>query len=243
MELCFVEFRASDRELEIWRRQFPIHGEPYVKDFSVPTSEGSTKQVCGICSRDFDALEDDRDVLDKAEDLFLEMRGWTIVESGGKTSNSDGGIGGVFRLSDDGVYRGHNIIRAKTVHIVLSTPQLSGVGVVIGRDGKVKSDKPCPTAGQKTVMSSDTDLKAALRYIALTKDEDWNQLYRALDAIGKVEGLQAGGISRKKAVRVLQTANLHRKHNPIPQDGPPLRFHEARALILTAIRQLCSANV
>lgn len=237
MEKCFVELSGSDRELRTWCEQFPMHSDPCLSEFTVPSAGAATKQVYGICSRRFDGVEDDNAILDIADELLLLMRGWVITSQGWSNGPANCTLGAVYRLGDDGIFIGHTIVRVKTCHLVLSAPSVSAEGAVYGPDGQIRREDPQPTQGQRIIDDGGENIKAALKYVAAIEQEDWDQLYRAFDALGKVGGLKGAGITHKKSVRLVQTLNLHRKHHPQPLDGPPLQFSEALALILRAIRR------
>jgi len=231
MEKWFVELHGDLRELECWRQQFPAHGDPYISDFTVPSGDAGTKQVCGIYYSEFGRMDETSALHATATKLFAEMKGWVITAGGWTNDNQESRIGAVFRLGEDGRYSGHYLVEVNAIVL-----QISGHRAVVSVDGEVKRDAPKPTRGQSILSSDDDNLKAALRYIAATTGGDWNQLYRAFDAVGKVEGLRAGGVPRQDAVRLAQTFSLHRKHQSLPLDGEPMPFHEARSLILQAVR-------
>lgn len=206
MEQWFVELKAEDAEVVLWQAQFPEHGNPRVSRFNVPDGQGGTKEVAGIASDDFRSSADAEEVDAKARQLVDEMRGWVLSSSGWSIKTEQAATGAVYRLGQDGSYHGHHFIRAS---MVTASARVSAVGVVTSSNGEVKIDPPSPTSGQRLITDGSEGARAALRYLGRTKANDWNSLYQAYDALGKVDGLKAAGVPHKTAVRLAQTVNRH----------------------------------
>ena len=219
MEQWFVELKADDAEAEVWQDQFPEHGDPRVSRFDVPDGHGGTKKVTGIASNDFTGRSDAQEVDTSGRQLIDEMRGWVFCSPDWSLNTEQAATGAVYHLGEDGQYRGHHFIRSS---MVMASVRVSGVGVVVSSNGEVRIAPPSPTAGRRLITDGTEGAGAALRYLGQTKANDWNSLYQAFDALGKVDRLNT-------AVRLAQTFSQHRKHTTRPMDGQPMPFHEGRA--------------
>ncbi len=72
------------------------------------------------------------------------------------------------------------------------------------------------------------------------KLDNWHDLYRAYEALGKVDGLAKYGIQRREAERFSPQAQHFRHHNTTaPNTG--MSLDEAKALIVSALRNALSA--
>lgn len=235
IEKWFVELQIAQLELGFWRDQFPSHGDPYISEFTVADGNGGTKDIPGICCREFQRIDEIRGVQDHAIKLFAWMKGWVITEGGWATAIQNSRTGAVYFLDEDGTYHGHHFIEA--TGIVAGRSRCSAVAVVIGSDGANRTIPPKPTVGQSFISSADDNTKAALRYIAETEHGDWRHLYLAFEAVGKRKGLEASGASDTDCTRLVQTFSIYRHHKPMPLDGPPMSFHQARSLIQKTLRK------
>lgn len=231
----FVELQGEPRELKVWLEQFPPQGDPSVVTVVVLQGNGETRELTGISCSAFAQASVAKEVHLAAKELFAEMKGWVMITTSGWSGhNPESHVGAVYTLGEDGEYHAHHFIELPS--IVFPVFSAGGEGAVTRADGSVRTDTPKPTQGQEVLRGTDEALKAMLRYISQVKGEDWNQLYRAYDAIGRVPGLRAAGILRRDAVRLAQTFSVHRKHYPLPFEGKAMPFLEARSLILRAIK-------
>lgn len=233
MEEWFIELKAEDDEVEQWRAHFPEYGDPRVCCFDVSDGQGGTKEITGIAADSFKGNTDAQEVDEKGSKLIEGMRGWVLSSSGWSTKTEQAATGAVYRLGQDGSYRGHHFIQAS---MVAASVKISAVGVVVSSNGVIKRDPPKPTSAQKLFNEGSVGVLAALTYLGRTKNGDWNSLYQAFDALGKTEGLKSAGVPHKVAVRLAQTFSQYRKHNTVPMDGQPMPFHEARETLSRVIR-------
>lgn len=233
----FVELLCDAEEIEVWKREFPSQGNPWVQDFKVPDGNGELKVISGVVENSFEDADSAALINSAAADLFLRMKALLI---GARTipQQSNARVGAVYGLDEQGVYRGNHFLQPEghvALTIITRPALVEGVGQV---GSKPKRAVPEPSAAQRILSNSDAGLNSALVYLGKLQRDDWWQLYMAFEALGKERFLMQWGLSQARAKLIGRSINWHRHHQSKPLDFAPLSFEECFGTIHRVIQKL-----
>lgn len=222
-----VELQGDSEDLREWAGELRPPFKPSVTLTDVSNKVSEERKIYLLKATEFEECQGAACVWERALPILRQLNAlMAISRYSGPIS-----MGRVFHRDEAGVYRGSVFVSSVTMAARFRV----NANMVVMRNGKVVTELPKPSFVQHAWEHKDEAINDALEHFS--RADNWHDLYKAYEALGKEAGLRKLGFKDADIGNFSRTANLTRHHKSSANPPRRLTLEEGRDFIADACRR------
>lgn len=217
----WIEISGENIDLMDWEQQLRRPFNPFVENTDVSKNKDGSQELYLLQAEEFADCLDANSVRAKAVPLIRHLNGIFAA----LRDNWPVEMKSVYRKRSDGAFERHSFLSVESAKFRIH-------GSAVSLNSSVQC-VPNQSFVQHALADADDSLKDALEHFS--RADNWYDLYKSFEALGKKQGLKQLELSKNTKDNLLFTFQKHR-HDKIPvEPKKELNFEVARKIIADVV--------